>query len=639
MKNLLMFIMGMFLLSASAFGQTCPTAPGTGVYVMFNSTYPVGTITSGETNVQMCFANTTTNKITGVQYRVWYDKNAFGGAAPVVTSLNTSFAQYLQYVTNVTEGSITITLTYTGSSSTFNIPDGALFNLKLTHSPNFWTYTSITDMQITGVTAFTSKAADINGLDAALTLHNYGGVIAPSLFNYHGTFTNVTGTPAKNLTLALQRKPNTSSTWSDYAITTTDINGNFAFTNQTIDTTYYNVRLRVQGDTLTYGNIVTTADAHRVNDIVIGAYNPIGFDFYSSDVNGSNDITIADVYSVFGRIAGRFSAWPNSVKDVKFFSTSEYALINGSTSNLTSTIPGVTNLTFDILPGQPDSVTFYVLGEGDANGTGYNMARMVPVEIVNPNNATSYIIDKTVFFDNVLTPAIELNLPTLENVQAGNLISVPVKYLDLGTGYQLGSLQFGLNYDSAVIQFKGIENTAAVSKWITYTNPEENIIDWGGYDPSGSNNLLKNNDVAFNLQFVALQPKADWNVSPLWVTRKAAGGNKSQDYTIYPTDGKVQLKMIQGGGVIDVKGNTLFLYPNPTDGIVTFAFSIIEGTKANLGVYDIAGKKCIDVVTDNFPAGNYGYTVDLGNLAAGNYVVVLSADSKKQLVASKLIKQ
>jgi len=634
-----MFIMGLFLLSAPAFAQTCPNAPGTGVYVMFDSTYSVGAIASGETNIRMCFANTTTTKIAGVQFRVWYDKNAFGGAAPVVTSLNTSFTQYLQYVNNTTEGNITITLTYTGSSSTFNIPDGQLFNIKLTHSSSFWTYTSITDMKITGVTSFASRSANISGLDTTLSLHNYGGVITPVLFNYHGTFTNVTGTPAKNLTLSLQRKPNTSSTWSDYATAITDINGDFAFNNQAIDTTYYDVRLKVQGDTLNYGNIITSADAHRINDIVLGTYTPTGFDFYSSDVNESNDITIADVYSVFGRIAGRFSAWPNGVKDVKFFSASEYATINGSASNLTSSISGVTNLTFDILPGQPDSVTFYVLGKGDANGTGYNMARMVPVKIINPNNAISYIIDKTIFFDNVSTPAIELNLPKLENVQTGNLINVPVKYLDLESGTKLGSLQFGVNYDPTVIEFKGIENTAAVSKWMSYINPEANIIDWGGYDPSGRDNLLKNEDVAFTLQFVALQPKDNWTVSPLWVTRKAAGGPQSQDYTIRPTEGKVELKMIQGGGVVKVQDNTLFLYPNPTKGEVTFAFSITDGAKANLGVYNFEGKKCIDVITDNFPAGKYSYTINLGNLPAGTYVVVLSLDQRKQLVTSKLVKQ
>ena len=127
-------------------------------------------------------------------------KPAFAGAAPEVTSLNSSFPQHIQYVTNQNEGNVTVTLSYTGSSSTFNIPDGPLFNIKLTHSPSFFNYTTIDNMKITGVTAFTARASNIDGMDATLTMHNYGGVISPQLFNYQGTFTNVTGTPAKNLT-------------------------------------------------------------------------------------------------------------------------------------------------------------------------------------------------------------------------------------------------------------------------------------------------------------------------------------------------------------------------------------------------------------------------------------------------------
>ena len=636
MKKLLSLLAILILGSTAVFSQTCPTAPGTGVYVMFDSTYQVGTVSAGITNIRMCFANTTTSKITGVQFRIWYDKNAFAGAAPIVTSLNTSFAQHLQYVNNTTEGNVTVTISYTGSSSTFNIPDGQLFNIKLTHSSNFWSYTTISDMKITGVTAFTAKAADIDGLDATLSLHNYGGVITPQLFNYHGTFTNVTGTPAKNLTLALQRKAPTGS-WADFATVATDLNGDFAFNDQPIDTTYYDVRLRVQGDTLAYGNIVTTADAQRINDIILGTVTPTGFDFHSSDVNGSNTISIADVYSVFGRIAGRFSVWPNSVKDVMFFSASEYATINGSSTNYASSIPGVTNLTFDILPGQPDSVTFYVLGKGDANGTGYNMARMIPVDIINPNNALNYIIDKTIQFDNPV-PIIELNLPRFENVQPGNLIDVPVKYLSPNDD-KVGSLQFGVWYDSSLVQFKGIENTGAVSKWMTYTNPESNIVDWGGYDPFGGANLVKNGDVAFTLKFVALQPRSNWTTSPLWVTRKAAGGPGAQDYGISPTEGKIELKMIGGNGTMDVAGNTLFLYPNPTEGIVTFSFNLVTPSRANLGVYDINGRKCVDVVTGNFPDGKYSYTVDLGNLESGLYAVVLTTDSSRKIISSRVIKQ
>jgi len=173
MKRILALLVGLFC-AASSLQAQCPTAPGTGVYVMFNSTYQLGTVTSGQTHVKMCYSNTTTNNISGVQFRVWYDKNSFNGDAPIVTSLNTSFPQSLQYTTNVAEGSITVTLAYTGNLATFSIPNGELFDLNLTHSSNFATLTSIpTPMSITGVTPFYNGASDINGLDVALVPHNY----------------------------------------------------------------------------------------------------------------------------------------------------------------------------------------------------------------------------------------------------------------------------------------------------------------------------------------------------------------------------------------------------------------------------------------------------------------------------------
>ena len=101
-----------------------------------------------------------------------------------------------------------------------------------------------------------------------------------------------------------------------------------------------------------------------------GTATPAGFDFHSSDVNGDNQITISDAYVIFGRIAGRFNTWVNNVKDIKFFTATEYNTISTATTNLTATTPGVTNFTYDIVAGQPNTVTYYVLGMGDANGTG-----------------------------------------------------------------------------------------------------------------------------------------------------------------------------------------------------------------------------------------------------------------------------
>ncbi len=638
MKKMLTFLVGLFLLCTSyTFAQTCPTAPGSGVYVMFDSTYPLGTITAGETNVRMCFANTTSNKISGLQFRVWYDKNAFAGGAPVVTSLNTTFPQSLQYVTNTSEGSITITLAYTGNSSTFTIPDGTLFNLKLLHSANFQNFSGtnpIANMAVTGITTFPNLSSDINGLDSTLVVHNYGGVFQQQMFTYAGTFKTITGAGAKNIPVVLQKKPTTATTWTDVVTSTTDINGAFTF-NEPIDVTYYDVRIHVQGDALDFGNIVTTADAQKANDIVLGNVTATGFDFYSADVNGSNTITIADVYSIFGRIAGRFTAWPNNVKDVLFFSETEYNTINNSPTNLRSTIPGVTNFDKVILPDDPHTgINIFVLGNGDSNNTGFQMARMIPIEIANPANAPYHIIDKTIEFDNV-NQEIELNLPTLNNVEEGNLVNIPVKVLS--NNYLLGSMQFGVWYDQSLLEFRGIENTNAVSRWMSYVNPEDNIVDWGGYDAFGGLDLVKNNDIAFTLQFVAKRPQTEWGTSPLVVTRKAAGDANSRDFNIRPTDGLVVINKINGSTTANV--NDMIVYPNPTDGLVTIAFSVSNSSTINLGVYDLNGKKCIDVVTDNFPKGKYSYTVDLGNVSTGTYIAVLKHDSNNQLVAEKIIKQ
>ena len=637
MKKFIYLVLGMFLFASVTQAQTCPTTPSTpGVYVMFDANYTSGTVPSGKTDIQMCFANTSSDSISGVQFRVWYDKNAFAGALPVVTSLNSSFSQDLQYKPDTTEGYITVTIVYTGSSATFDIPDGPLFKVSLFHSPSFWNYEgSITSMKVTGVTPFTNRSSDINGADKTLTAYNYGGNINPILFNYHGTFTNVTGSSAKNLTVGLERKPKTGGSWAAVISQTTDTLGNFAFNNQSIDTTYYDVRLKVQGDTLAYGNIVTTADAQKINDFVLGRYTPVGFEFYSSDVNGSNDITIADVYSTFGRIAGRFSSWPNNVKDVKFFTVSEYNAISSSTSNLTSSIPGVTNLTFDIIAGQPDSVTFYVLGMGDANGTGYHMARMIPIEIANPSSAPDRIIDQTIEFDNT-NQTIELNLPLIPSIQEGNLLNVPVKVLCANN--PLGSMQFGIKYDQDLLEFTGIENKEAASKWVYYLNPSDNIVDWGGYDPSGGENLIYNNQTAFNLKFIAKKPKDEWGVSPLWVTRKAAGNATSKDFGITPTDGIIRIFKMTGGN-ISLDNERMEVYPNPTEGIVTITFRTSKPIIANLGIYNINGKKCLDIFKDNVPAGKYNYTVDLGPLPIGTYTAVLSTDnSKDKFIAKKIIK-
>ena len=610
------------------FAQVCPTPTTTGAFVTLDATYQLATTTAGSTDVGLCFYNNTSQLITAAQFRVFYDKNTFSGVSSV-TSLNTSYAQYLQFVDNPTSGYVTITMSYTGNLSSFTIPNGAFVKLNLTHVAGFASLTSTTPMTFSGVQTFPQTATNQAGMDYALNLQNFGGVFLQQLFSYSGTFTNVTGSGAKNIPVILEKKLMTASSWTTVTTSTTDVAGNFTFTNLPIDITSWDVRIRVDGSTLATGNIISVSDSQKINRIVLGQDVPTGFDFYTADANGDNNITVSDVYSVFGRVSGRFTVWPNLVKDVKFFSASEYASINGSSTSLQSTIPGVTDLVFNILPGSANSVTFYVAAPGDANGTGFQMARMTPIEILNPANAPLHIIDVTTTYDDNTLNTIEVHYPNL-SVNTENLVEIPVSVKT--NGQQLGSLQLAMNYDSNLLDFRGIKLESKIGNWVSFMNPNDNVVEWGGYDPTLNTKLLQDNELAFTLQFISRQIQSNWGVSPLYVTRKFAGDTSAKDLKITPTDGIVTIMKI---GEVGELTENMMVYPNPVEDLVNVKFRVTENGSTWLGIYSLDGKELQVIVNKSMPKGDYNYMTNLGYLPSGEYVAVLR---KKDLpVASKII--
>jgi hypothetical protein len=596
--------------------QVCPTPSTTGAFVTLDATYQLATTTAGSTDVGLCFYNNTSELITAAQFRVFYDKDTFSGVSNV-TSLNTTYAQYLQFVDNPAVGYVTITMSYTGNLSSFTIPNGAFVKLNLTHVAGFASLTSTTPMTFSGVQTFPQTATTQAGMDYALTLENFGGVFLPQTFSYGGTFTNVTGSGAKNIPVILEKKLMTSSTWTTVTTSTTDVDGNFTFTNLPIDITSWDVRIRVNGSTLATGNIISVSDSQKINRFVLGQDTPTGFDFYTADVNGDNNITVSDVYGVFGRVSGRFTSWPNSVKDIKFFSDTEYTTINGATTSLQSTIPGVTDLVFNILPGTGNSVTFYVAAPGDANGTGFQMARMTPIEIINPDNAPLHIIDVTTTYDDNTLNTIEVHYPNL-SVNEENLVEVPVSVKT--NGQQLGSLQLAMNYNSELLDFKGIRAESKIGGWLSFMNPNDNVVEWGGYDPTLNTKLLNDNELAFTLQFISKQIQSDWMVSPLYVTRKHAGDTSARDLKITPTDGIVQIMRV---GDIGTLTGDMMVYPNPVDDLVNVKFKVTENGSTWLGIYSLDGREIKVIVNQSMPEGEYTYMASLGYLPTGEYIAVL----------------
>jgi len=612
-----------------------PVAPSNGLWGIIASQYQVGTTSQGTTDAKITLQNTTLTKFAGVQFRVFYDNVAFTNAT--VSLIGPSANLDLQYITNTANGYITITLVYTGPSATYTVPNGERFIITFVHAPaaTFSNLASISNLTWTGPQTFTPYAAKQNGMDTTLSVHNYGGVFTPVNFAFHGTFTNVTGSPAKYLNLALQRRPFGGNTWTQHSSYVTDINGDFNI-SVPLDTTYWDVRLAIQGDTMGVGNIISSTDAQLINQWVLGNGTMTGFDYFTADVNGSNNTTISDVWGVFGRVSGRFTQWPNNTKDVKFFTTSEFVTINGSNTNYTSTIPGVTNFTFDILPGQPDSVVYYVMVPGDANGTGYNMARVTPIEVlVGPipglESQIYNVIDTKVEYD-FPTSTIEVNVPHI-TVEAGNLVELPVKVFT--NGEELSSLQFGLKYDSELLEFKGIYSTSNAMEWITYVNPNNNQVDWGGFDITNGEQTLKNGDEVVKLQFIAKQPQTLWEESPLYTSLKFAGNVQSKDLTVTPTNGILQVLKSNMGQVI---GNTISVKPNPVVDEVTISFEVKETTNANLSITDVVGRKLITIFDTQLPNGEYNYVENLGSLERGLYLVTLTMENGETKV-SKIVKQ
>ena len=626
MKKLIAFLftaLAVFGVSA----QSASTSPGTGHWVVIDSGYQVATTTAGQTVAPLHFYNTSTSeKITGMQYRVFYDNTAFTAAVPSLKISATD--QYLQYQDSNSLGFLTVTLVYTGTNSTFNYSNGATFDLTFTHaSAAIWNnLDSIKTLKVAGVRSFANKAATNWGNDTTLVVYSYGGRFNQKVLRFAAKFKNVTGSDAKNLWVSLEKK-SPSGSWTQVEAKATNSLGHVVF-RKFLDTTYWDVRMVVKGDTMTPGSVFSTADAQKINQSILGQYVPTGFDYYTMDVNGSDgSISIADVYSVYGRLAGRFSSWPNSKKDVMFFTVADYNAINGSTTNLVGTY-GTTNNFIYSIDGQ-DSTTYYVAVKGDANSTGFKMARLTPIKIINQANAKNYIIDNSVQYDDV-TETIEVNMPKVK-VDEGNLVNVPVKMLT--NGKQLGAVQLELKYDTALLEFKKIDLTEKMMNWTSYTNPDNGVVAFGAADLKG-NQLLNDGEQILTMQFIAKKPQAEWSSAAIWTGPKFVGGDDARDMNITPAMGVIEVRRINKPIKLNDIENIL-VFPNPTDGEVMVQFRVDQESETEVIVSDLVGRKVMDVINTKMPAGEYKYVVNLTKLNDGFYLMSVKTDTK--ISTSKII--
>jgi hypothetical protein len=129
--------------------------------------------------------------------------------------------------------------------------------------------------------------------------------------------------------------------WTLVSTSTTDSNGRYSFSRSTNPSIEYYITFSVPS----LPTLLNT-DAQSLNNIVVGNVLQRSKDYYRFDVNNDSRFTVSDIYSIYAKkngILGSFISTPYS----RIFTTSEWNIINGNTSNLKTSYTGTQSITIN----------------------------------------------------------------------------------------------------------------------------------------------------------------------------------------------------------------------------------------------------------------------------------------------------
>jgi hypothetical protein len=134
----------------------------------------------------------------------------------------------------------------------------------------------------------------------------------------------------------------TFTPWTLLTTATTDATGRYIFSTSTNPSVEYYITF-----TTPSLPVLTNTDAQISNNVALGSLALRSRDFFRFDTNNDGRVTISDTYSIFARRNGLMNSFAASPPDSRIFTTSQWSTINGSTSNLKGTFPGVQSVTIN----------------------------------------------------------------------------------------------------------------------------------------------------------------------------------------------------------------------------------------------------------------------------------------------------
>jgi hypothetical protein len=595
-------------------GEVLPAPDASKPYVLVDTSFIVGSYLQGSTTLYLHYNYTGSEKVKAIQTRIYFDTAAF--SAVTATAGPTIENESVYFRSNRVANYLTLTVSYTGNNTGWTFPAGAWVKLVFTHGPRFYDVDP-DSIKLVGTPSYSNKATINSGTDVTLGMVNYGGYFVRPPFTMPVYVFNQDESPMGKVKVQFFQRKKVATNWDSLAIYETDSATGKVLLQTNVDTSISYVKIRINGDTAKAGDAVNVTDAYKINDVVLETDTLSKFQYFAADINKNNIYTISDAFLVFNRIAQGAQLWNDflpGTKDVMFFRVGQkQSIFADPGTNFTSTITPTHDLV-DTLNGE-DSVSYWGVLLGDANGTGLTNIGMIVGKNTDDPNSPEYVRDIRVSY-NKAKEKVSFELPRL-TISNESEVTVPVTLVT--NGVDIGSLQFGVVYDTTLLQFKNIDVSEQVKAWTSYILVKGNHVEWGGYETSNKQDVIRSNAEVFNLTFTV--KKTGWTESPIRVVTKAVGNSKAEDVNI--DESKSDGKIVYMRAPIEFDFDNIFVpYPVPFANDLTIeTMPLMTGNEFSVEIFNQLGQPVFGQTQGVYTGGTQRMYIDMSAQPKGAYFI------------------
>ena len=635
MKRLLLTLIAVMGLSATYAqnGATEVLTPpnSNSAYILVDTLFTLEESPVGYTEVYLHFSNPTLDEVKAVQFQINYDADAFASAqifwGPTAVGVTDKYGSYFD-----NNGVLNVIASYTGNTSTFDWANGAMFKLKLNNSA---IYNAESDsLFFNPSTTYQSIYTTGNGVDNVLGLENYGGNFQQPIINYPIHVYNVDSSDAQGVWYSAyaRHKDSTQLGWTLIEADSTDSNG-LAIVTTPLDTTKYFLRLVGQTDTMSDGGALSITDAYKLANHASQQDTLKAIQWLQGDINESGDVTISDAFAVFNRLALSQTNWNNlftGVYNTTLLTPDAYlTALQSQSAPLWTVAPR--QYSIDTIQNGNDSAIAFLYVVGDATNTGYNNPAVLVAKMANPTAGTDYILDPAVY----MTPnpdTVQFQIPKLTMTEDFTM-QVPITMYTFGN--KIGALQMGIEFDTTIFEFTGIETGDAISKWNSLLTINDGEVFWAGHEDALNPSLVDDMTQQFVFNF-DVKVVSGWQTSPLKIVHKAAGNEHAEDLNIKPSpnDGSVVNRISIDPELLSLMEG-FKVYPNPTSDLIgnwiVFEYHTeLESGMINAYIMDNFGREVMRWEDKIYQRGFQLQGFTLESLPNGIYYVnLVTADRNK----------